>query len=83
MLGPRRGKFPRGGPPSVIPAHHIVYVLFGCMVALVGWLALNLLGAILFARISGPALAMTEINTLLCASGALLAALAGHTAALW
>ncbi len=74
MVGPRRGKFPKDGPPSVIPAHHIIYVLFGCMLALVGWLALNLLGAVLFAGISGPALAMTEINTLLCASGALLAA---------
>jgi Amt family ammonium transporter len=73
ILGARRGKFPRGGPPSVIPAHHIIYVLFGCMVAMAGWLALNLLGAILFVRISGTALAMTEINTLLCASGALLA----------
>lgn len=73
IVGPRRGKFPREGPPSVIPAHHIIYVLFGCMLALVGWLALNLLGALLFAGISGPALVITEINTLLCASGALLA----------
>jgi Amt family ammonium transporter len=75
ILGPRRGKFPRGGPPAVIPAHHIIYVLFGCMVAMVGWLALNLLGAIYFAQVSGAALAVTEVNTLLCASGALLAAL--------
>jgi Amt family ammonium transporter len=75
ILGPRRGKFPRGGPPAVIPAHHIVYVLFGCMAAMVGWLALNLLGAMFFTQASGAALARTEINTLLCASGALLAAL--------
>ncbi|HVT96149.1 MAG TPA: hypothetical protein VHE33_01500 [Acidobacteriaceae bacterium] len=75
ILGPRRGKFPRGGPPAVIPAHHIIYVLFGCLVALVGWLALNLLGAIFFTQSGGAALAMTEVNTLLCASGALLAAL--------
>jgi Amt family ammonium transporter len=75
VLGPRRGKFPRGGPPAVIPAHHIIYVLFGCMVAMVGWLALNLLGAIFFLHTGGIALAITEVNTLLCASGALLAAL--------
>jgi Amt family ammonium transporter len=75
ILGARRGKFTRGGPPAVIPAHHIAYVLFGCMVALSGWLALNLLGAVLFAGIGGFALAITEANTLLCASGALLAAL--------
>ncbi|MFZ0661401.1 MAG: hypothetical protein WAM66_01810 [Acidobacteriaceae bacterium] len=75
ILGPRRGKFQRSGPPAVIPAHHIAYVLFGCMVAMVGWLALNLLGAVLFAGLGGSALAITEVNTLLCASGALLAAL--------
>ena len=75
ILGPRRGKFPQVSPPAVIPAHHIVYVLFGCLMAMVGWLALNLLGAILFAHVSGIALAMTEVNTLLCASGAVLAAL--------
>jgi ammonium transporter, Amt family len=75
IAGPRRGKFPRGGAPAVIPAHHIAYVLFGCMVALAGWLALNLLGAVLFVGIGGFALAITEANTLLCAAGALLAAL--------
>ncbi|HEY2468385.1 MAG TPA: hypothetical protein VGI45_11190 [Terracidiphilus sp.] len=75
VLGPRRGKFSREGPPGVIPAHHIVYVLLGCGLAVVGWLALNLLGAVLFAALSGSALLMTEVNTLLCASGALLSAL--------
>ena len=75
VLGPRRGKFSGDGPPAVIPAHHIVYVLFGCMMAMVGWLALNLLGAIWFARASVTGLAMTEVNTLLCAAGGLLAAL--------
>lgn len=75
ILGPRRGKFIRGGPPAVIPAHHIAYVLFGCFVAFVGWLALNLLGAVLFARIDGADLVLTEVNTFLCASGALVAVL--------
>ena len=74
-LGPRRGKFPRGAPPAVIPAHHIAYVLFGSFIALVGWMALNLLGGILFAGAVGGALALIEVNTLLCASGALVAAL--------
>jgi Amt family ammonium transporter len=75
ILGPRRGKFPRGGPPSVIPAHHIVYVLFGCFVSLIGWLAFNTAGAILFVRVDGASLALTEVNTFLCACAALLAAL--------
>jgi Amt family ammonium transporter len=76
ILGPRRGKFTPGGPPAVIPAHHIIYVLFGCCLELPGWLALNLLGAILFGGISGPALAVMAINTMLCACGALLASVA-------
>lgn len=75
IIGPRRGKFPRGGPPTVIPAHHIVYVLFGCFVSLIGWLALNTTGAILFAHADAASLVLTEVNTFLCASSALLAAL--------
>ncbi len=75
ILGSRRGKFPRQGPPAAIPAHHIIYVLFGCMLAFAGWLAFNTLGAVLFAGIAGPALMLVPVNTLLCASGAVLAAL--------
>jgi Amt family ammonium transporter len=75
IVGPRRGKFPRGGPAAVIPAHHIIYVLFGCLVAMVGWLALNLAGALLFVQGSEVALALTLVNTLLSAAGAVLAAL--------
>lgn len=76
IVGARGGKFPEGGPPAAIPAHHIVYVLFGCMMALVGWFALNGAGAILFAGADPAALARTLVNTMLCASGAVLAALA-------
>jgi Amt family ammonium transporter len=75
ILGPRRNKYPEDGPPRAIPGHHIVYVLFGCLIVLVGWLALNTLGAVLFANLSGASLALVEVNTLICASGALLAAL--------
>jgi len=75
IVGSRRGKFPRQGPPAAIPAHNIVYVLFGCMLAFAGWLAFNTLGAFLFAGIAGPTLMLVPVNTLLCASGAVLAAL--------
>jgi len=75
IAGARRGKFPESGPPAAIPAHHIVYVLFGCMTALVGWFALNAAGAILFTGAEPAALARTVVNTMLCACGALLAAL--------
>jgi len=35
--------------PSAIPGHNAVYALFGCFLALVGWVGLNSAGAILFA----------------------------------
>lgn len=76
ILGPRRGKFPEGGPPAAIPAHQIVYALFGGMIALAGWLALNAAGAILFVGADPATLARTLVDTMLCACGSLLAALA-------
>jgi ammonium transporter, Amt family len=75
IVGARRGKFPENSPPAAIPAHHIVYVLFGGMIALAGWFALNAAGAILFVGADPAALARTIVNTMLCACGALLAAL--------
>ena len=75
IVGPRNNKFADDGVPRAVPGHHIVYVLFGCLLALAGWLALNTLCAVLFANLSGSSLALVEVNTLLCASGALLAAL--------
>jgi Amt family ammonium transporter len=74
-LGPRRGKFPPNSPPTALPAHHIVYALFGSAVAFVGWLALNALAAILFAGATLGRIPLVELNTILCACGALLAAL--------
>ena len=60
IAGPRRGKFPREGLSTAIPGHNAVYVLFGCLLALVGWLAWNAAGAVI-------------INTLLSAAAALVA----------
>jgi ammonium transporter, Amt family len=75
IVGPRKNKFADAGPPRAIPGHHIVYVLFGSLLVLAGWLALNTLGAVLFADLSSSSLVLVEVNTLLCASAALLAAL--------
>lgn len=72
IAGPRSGKFAPGGATRPIPGHNIIYVLLGCLMALVGWLALNTLGAVLFAGMTGAALLVVEINTLLCAAAALL-----------
>ena len=49
LLGPRLGKYSSNGLPTAIPAHNGVYVLFGCMLAWIGWVGLNSAGAILYA----------------------------------
>ncbi len=76
IAGPRKGKFPREGLSTAMPGHHAVYVLFGCLVALVGWLAWNMAGALLWLNAGPSALAVTAINTLLSASGAIAATFA-------
>jgi Amt family ammonium transporter len=73
IAGPRRGKFPREGLSTAIPGHSAVYVLFGCFVALVGWLAWNAAGALIWLHAPLAALPGTAINTLLSASAALTA----------
>lgn len=75
IAGPRRNKFSGSETPRAIPAHHMIYVLFGCLMLLPGWLAFNLLGAILFAGATLPVLVPTAINTLLCGAMAILGAL--------
>ncbi|MGO8758692.1 MAG: ammonium transporter [Terracidiphilus sp.] len=76
IAGPRRGKFPKEGLSTAIPGHNAVYVLFGCLLALVGWLAWNAAGAILWVHAPLAALPGTAMNTLLSASGALAATFA-------
>ena len=38
ITGPRRGKFPKEGLSTAMPGHNAAYVLFGCIVSLVGFL---------------------------------------------
>ncbi len=73
IAGPRRGKFPKEGLSTAMPGHNATYVLFGCLLALVGWVAWNLAGAIIWVHAPLSALPGTAINTLLSASGALAA----------
>ena len=75
IAGPRKGKFPQGGFATAMPGHNAVYVLFGCLLALPGWLGFNLAGAILWVHAPLAALPATALNTLLSASGAVLATL--------
>ncbi|HMD77795.1 MAG TPA: hypothetical protein VKG86_10515 [Terracidiphilus sp.] len=76
IAGSRRGKFPKEGFSTAMPGHNAVYVLFGCLLALVGWLAFNVAGAILWLHAPLAALPVTALNTLLSASGALAATFA-------
>jgi ammonium transporter, Amt family len=76
ILGPRRGKYSPDGGPAAIPAHNVVLVLTGCMLAWVGWLGLNSAAAILFNHSEPSAVVLIAVNT------ALSAAAAGLTAAI-
>lgn len=76
ILGPRRGKYASGGMTAAIPGHNAVYVLFGCFLALAGWLGLNTACAILFAGAGLARAPLIAVNTLLAAgAGASAAAL--------
>jgi Amt family ammonium transporter len=76
IAGPRRGKFAEDGMAAAIPGHNIVLVLFGCMLALVGWIGLDAASSILIYG-AGPAQVVgVVINAMLSASGGCLAAVA-------
>jgi Amt family ammonium transporter len=76
IMGPRQGKFGSEGMPLAIPGHNIVVVLFGCLLAMIGWIGLNGAGALLYAGAGINAIPLVAINTLLCAASAILAAAA-------
>jgi len=67
ILGPRHGKYMSDGMPAAIPGHNVVYVLFGCLLAWVGWIGLNSAGAMLFAGVATGRVPLVAINTTLCA----------------
>lgn len=73
VTGSRKGKFPKEGFSTAMPGHNAAYILFGCLIALVGWLAFNLAGQLLWLHAPLTALPVTAINTVLAASGALAA----------
>ncbi len=55
VIGPRRGKFGRGGLPRSIPGHNAVLMSLGAILLWVGWIGFNagstLVGSLDFARI--------------------------------
>lgn len=72
ILGPRQGKYPPKGMPAAIPAHNQVFVLFGCMLAWVGWLGLNSGGAMLYTSMMLEGAVLVAINTTFTAAAAAL-----------
>ena len=74
ITGPRKGKFPQRGVSTAIPGHNVVYVLFGCLLSLVGWLGWNSAGALILLGQPLTGVVHTALNTLLCASASALAA---------
>jgi len=73
LVGPRRGKYTSDGMPMAIPGHNAVFVLFGCLLLWVGWLGLNVAGAILFSGVDPRRAALIAVNTTLGAGAAALA----------
>ncbi len=76
ILGPRRGKYSPDGMAPAMPGHNAVLVLFGCLLALVGWIGLNCSGAILYTGIQPGSAVLITINTVLSAAAAGLTAAA-------
>jgi Amt family ammonium transporter len=74
IIGPRRGKFADDGMPAAIPGHNIVLVLFGCVLALVGWMGLDAAASMLFYGAGPGQVVGVVINAMLSASGGGLAA---------
>jgi len=75
IVGPRRGKYAADGIGPAIPGHNIVYVLFGALLVVPGWIGLNAAGALLFAGAAPAQTPLIAINTMLSAAAACLAAL--------
>lgn len=76
ILGPRHGKYMSDGMPAAIPGHNVVYVLFGCLLAWVGWIGLNGAGAVLVGGAPIARVPLVAINTTLCAAVSALTAIA-------
>jgi Amt family ammonium transporter len=75
IIGPRRGKYAEDGIAPAIPGHNIVYVLFGALLLVPGWIGLNAAGALLFVGVPIAQVPLIAINTVLSAAAGCLAAL--------
>ncbi|MGH9715366.1 MAG: ammonium transporter [Candidatus Acidiferrales bacterium] len=74
ILRPRRGKYTPDGMPNAIPGHNAVFVVFGCVLALLGWWGLNSAGAMLYFGVPPGQVVLIVVNTTLSAAAAALTA---------
>ena len=74
ILGPRRGKYSGDGMATAIPGHNIVLVLFGCILALIGWIGLESAASMLFYAVAPGQIVAVILNAVLSASAGCLAA---------
>ncbi len=75
LLGPRQSKFTPEGIPTAMPGHNGAFVLFGALLALVGWLGLNLAGTALIDPHNLNLLPLAAIDTVLAAAAGAIGAL--------
>jgi Amt family ammonium transporter len=73
ILGPRHGKYEITG--MAVPGHNMPFVLFGCLLAFLGWTGLVSANAMLFTGAPISCVALIAINNAVAASVALLTAL--------
>jgi Amt family ammonium transporter len=63
-----------------MPGHNAVYILFGCLIAWLGWIGLNIAGAMLFTGMPIGRSALIAVNTTLAAgASALMTAMVTRT----
>jgi ammonium transporter, Amt family len=74
ILGPRKGKY-ADGMATAIPGHNIVLVLFGCLLALVGWIGLESAASTVFYAAGPERLVAIAIDAMLSAASGFVAAL--------
>ena len=74
ILGPRKGKY-ANGMATAIPGHNIVLVLFGCVLALVGWIGLEAAASTVFYAAVPLEVVSIAVDAMLSAGSGFLAAL--------
>lgn len=72
ILGPRHGKYQSNGMPVAMPAHNASFVLFGCLLAWVGFLGLDCAGSVLFLGTEASRGILVVVNATLAAASAVL-----------